>query len=103
MAQAYATPGSRVTMIEAEDGLLPREEPLAGEELRQTLTSRGVDVRTGMRAIPVRRDGLDVKSVGRNLRQFIDNLPSPRGDRQEPAQRQAHRSPPRAKGTRLRP
>ena len=60
MAQAYATLGSRVTVIEAEERLLPREEPFAGEELRQALTGHGVDVRTGVRAMTVRRDGLDV-------------------------------------------
>jgi dihydrolipoamide dehydrogenase len=55
MAQAYATLGARVTVIEAEESLLPQEEPFAGEELRQALTSRGVDVRTGVRAAAVRR------------------------------------------------
>src|SRR5690242_12118822 len=60
MAQAYATLGSRVTVIEAEQRLLPREEPFAGEELRQALTSQGVDVRTGVRAAAVRRDGPQV-------------------------------------------
>ena len=71
MAQAYATLGSRVTVIEAEEGLLPREEPFAGEELRQALTGRGVDVRTGVRAVAVRRDGLDVTvtlSDGRQIK-----------------------------------
>ena len=60
MAQAYATLGSRVTVIEAEQRLLPREEPFAGEELRQALTGRGVDVLTGVRASAVRRDGQEV-------------------------------------------
>jgi pyruvate/2-oxoglutarate dehydrogenase complex dihydrolipoamide dehydrogenase (E3) component len=60
LAQAYATLGSRVTVIEAEQGLLPREEPFAGDELRQALTSLGVDVRTGIRAAAVRRDGPEV-------------------------------------------
>jgi pyruvate/2-oxoglutarate dehydrogenase complex dihydrolipoamide dehydrogenase (E3) component len=60
LAQAYATLGSRVTVIEAEAGLLPREEPFAGEELRQALAGRGVDVRTGVRAAAVRRDGPQV-------------------------------------------
>ena len=60
LAQAYATLGSRVTVIEAEQRLLPREEPFAGEELRQALTSQGVDVRTGVRAAAVRRDGPEV-------------------------------------------
>jgi pyruvate/2-oxoglutarate dehydrogenase complex dihydrolipoamide dehydrogenase (E3) component len=60
LAQAYATLGSRVTVIEAEQRLLPREEPFAGEELRQALTGRGVDVRTGVRPAAVRRDRLEV-------------------------------------------
>jgi pyruvate/2-oxoglutarate dehydrogenase complex dihydrolipoamide dehydrogenase (E3) component len=60
MAQAYATLGSRVIVIEAEQRLLPREEPFAGEELRQALTGQGVDVRTGVRAATVRRDGPQV-------------------------------------------
>ena len=57
MAQAYATLGSLVTVIEAEARLLPREEPFAGREIRQALTERGVDVRAGVRAESVRRDG----------------------------------------------
>jgi pyruvate/2-oxoglutarate dehydrogenase complex dihydrolipoamide dehydrogenase (E3) component len=60
MAQAYATLGAQVTVIEAEQQLLPREEPFAGQELRQALTSQGVDVRTGVRATAVRRDGPQV-------------------------------------------
>src|SRR5499427_4401048 len=60
MAQAYAALGSRVTMIEAETRLLPKEEPFAGVELRQALTGRGVDVRTGVRTVAVRRGGLHV-------------------------------------------
>jgi len=60
IAQAYATLGSQVTVIEAEQRLIPREEPFAGQQLRQALTRRGVDVRTGVRAETVRRDGPDV-------------------------------------------
>jgi dihydrolipoamide dehydrogenase len=60
MAQAYATLGSRVTVIEAEQRLLPREEPFAGEHLRQALAGRGVDVRTGLRATAVCRHGAQV-------------------------------------------
>jgi pyruvate/2-oxoglutarate dehydrogenase complex dihydrolipoamide dehydrogenase (E3) component len=60
MAQAYATLGSRVTVIEAEERLIPREEPFASQQLREALTQRGVDVRTGVRAETVRRDGPDV-------------------------------------------
>jgi pyruvate/2-oxoglutarate dehydrogenase complex dihydrolipoamide dehydrogenase (E3) component len=60
MAQAYASLGSRVTVIEAEQSLLPREEPFAGQEVRRALTGRGVDVRTGVRAVAVDRDGQEV-------------------------------------------
>ena len=60
LAQAYATLGSRVTVIEAEQRLLPREEPFASGELRQALTGQGVDVRTGVRAAAVRRDGPEI-------------------------------------------
>jgi pyruvate/2-oxoglutarate dehydrogenase complex dihydrolipoamide dehydrogenase (E3) component len=60
MAQAYAALGSQVTVIEAQERLIPREEPFAGQQLREALTRRGVDVRTGVRAETVRRDGPDV-------------------------------------------
>jgi pyruvate/2-oxoglutarate dehydrogenase complex dihydrolipoamide dehydrogenase (E3) component len=56
LAQAWASLGSRVTLIEALPGLLPGEEPFAGEQLRQALRERGVDVRTGTEAIRARRD-----------------------------------------------
>jgi pyruvate/2-oxoglutarate dehydrogenase complex dihydrolipoamide dehydrogenase (E3) component len=71
MAQAYATLGSRVTVIEAEERLLPREEPFAGEELRQALASRGVKVQTGVRAAAIHRDGRAVTATlsdGREVR-----------------------------------
>ena len=70
MAQAYATLGSRVTVIEAEQSLLPREEPFAGQELRQALTGRGVDVRTGVFAVAVHRDGRDVTVILSDGRQI---------------------------------
>jgi len=56
MAQAWRSLGSRVTLIEALDRLLPGEEPFAGEELAESLTERGIDVRTGVRATQVAPD-----------------------------------------------
>ena len=47
MAQAWSSLGSKVTVIEAMDQLLPREEPFAGEQLREALEERGVEVRVG--------------------------------------------------------
>ena len=40
MAQAYATLGAQVTVVEAADRLLPREEPFAGEQLREAFAER---------------------------------------------------------------
>lgn len=57
MAQAWSSLGSRVTVIEAMDRLLPREEPFAGEQLRQALGERGIDVRVATRATAVSHDG----------------------------------------------
>jgi dihydrolipoamide dehydrogenase len=57
LAQAWATLGSRVTLIEALPGLLPSEEPFAGEQLGQSLRDRGIDVRTGTKAANAQRDG----------------------------------------------
>lgn len=57
MAQAWAALGSRVIVIEAEPQLLPREEPYVGEELKDALESRGIDIRVGSRATEVARDG----------------------------------------------
>ncbi|MFZ1154731.1 MAG: NAD(P)/FAD-dependent oxidoreductase [Solirubrobacteraceae bacterium] len=56
MAQAYSSLGSKVSLIEAEDRLLPGEEPFAGEELSDALLERGVEVHFGVRAKAVHRD-----------------------------------------------
>jgi pyruvate/2-oxoglutarate dehydrogenase complex dihydrolipoamide dehydrogenase (E3) component len=51
LAQAWATLGTRVALIEGADRLLPREEPFAGEEVEAALRERfGVDVRTEVKA-----------------------------------------------------
>ena len=56
MAQAWHSLGSQVTLIEAVDRLIGREEPYASEELRESLTERGVDVRLGSKATRVSRE-----------------------------------------------
>jgi pyruvate/2-oxoglutarate dehydrogenase complex dihydrolipoamide dehydrogenase (E3) component len=53
LAQAWQTLGSDVTLIEADDRLLPSEEPFAGEQVTESLRVRGVDVRTGEKASAV--------------------------------------------------
>ncbi|MBS1885711.1 MAG: NAD(P)/FAD-dependent oxidoreductase [Actinobacteria bacterium] len=57
MAQAWSSLGTQVTVIEAMDGLLPREEPFAGEELRAALEEHDIEVRVGARAAVVGRAG----------------------------------------------
>ncbi|MEM8707354.1 MAG: FAD-dependent oxidoreductase, partial [Actinomycetota bacterium] len=47
MAEAFSGLGSRVTLVEGADRLLPREEPEASAVVRTALTRRGVDVVTG--------------------------------------------------------
>jgi pyruvate/2-oxoglutarate dehydrogenase complex dihydrolipoamide dehydrogenase (E3) component len=56
MAQAYSSLGAKVTLIEAEERLLPREEPFASEELRDALLERGVEIHLGAKAKAVQRD-----------------------------------------------
>lgn len=56
MAQAFSRLGAReVTIIEALDRLVAREEPFAGEQLREALTAEGIDVRLCARAEAVTR------------------------------------------------
>ena len=51
LAQAWSTLGTRVTLIEGADRLLPREEPFAGEEVAASLRDAyGIDVRTSVLA-----------------------------------------------------
>jgi dihydrolipoamide dehydrogenase len=63
LAQAWASLGSRVTLLEGARQLLSREEPFAGEEVGEALREKhGVDVRTGAKAVRVSRNG-DVVTV----------------------------------------
>jgi pyruvate/2-oxoglutarate dehydrogenase complex dihydrolipoamide dehydrogenase (E3) component len=63
LAQAWASLGARVTLIEEDERLLSREEPFAGEEVAKALReNHGVDVRTGALAESVNREG-DVVTV----------------------------------------
>jgi pyruvate/2-oxoglutarate dehydrogenase complex dihydrolipoamide dehydrogenase (E3) component len=57
LGQVFARFGSRVSIVEAVDRLLPLEEPEAGALLQRVLEGDGVDVRVGVRAERVVRDG----------------------------------------------
>jgi pyruvate/2-oxoglutarate dehydrogenase complex dihydrolipoamide dehydrogenase (E3) component len=58
MAQAYASFGSRVSLVEGGDRLLAREEPFASEDVRAALEENGVEIHLEVRASAVRaQDG----------------------------------------------
>ena len=56
LAQAYASLGARVTIVEALDRLISREEEPASELVRESLQDRGVEVVLGAKATAVQRD-----------------------------------------------
>ena|SRR5215217_1127441 len=60
MAQAYASLGSEVTLIERGDRLIAKEEPFASDHVEQSLRERGVDIRLGVSATAVRAEGGEV-------------------------------------------
>jgi pyruvate/2-oxoglutarate dehydrogenase complex dihydrolipoamide dehydrogenase (E3) component len=61
LARAWSTLGSQVTVIEAVDRLIAREEEFASEQVEESLRERGVDVRTGVKAVAVRAHEGDVE------------------------------------------
>jgi dihydrolipoamide dehydrogenase len=61
LAQAWASLGTKVTLIDAGPHLLGRDEPFAGEEVAAALRGRfGVDVRVGAEVDAVRAGGARV-------------------------------------------
>jgi pyruvate/2-oxoglutarate dehydrogenase complex dihydrolipoamide dehydrogenase (E3) component len=50
LAQAYATLGSSVALVEAEDRLVPNLEPFAGDEIAAGLEESGVELKLGLKA-----------------------------------------------------
>ncbi len=57
LAQAFARLGSRVTVVEHGERLLPREDADVADELRRVLEGEGIRVLTGHTARKVRREG----------------------------------------------
>jgi dihydrolipoamide dehydrogenase len=55
LAQAFATLGSRVTLVEVGPRILPREEPFAADEVRDGLAATGVTVHEGVEVTQARR------------------------------------------------
>jgi pyruvate/2-oxoglutarate dehydrogenase complex dihydrolipoamide dehydrogenase (E3) component len=56
MAQAYATLGAKVTIVEALERLVAGEEEFASAQVRESLVELGVEVVLGVKATAVRRD-----------------------------------------------
>ena len=55
LAQAWASLGATVTLVEARPALLPDEESFAGEELAEALDNAGVHLRVGAQATEATR------------------------------------------------
>src|SRR5262249_40555188 len=55
LGQAWATLGSKVTIVEGSPRVLAREEDFASELVHASLVERGIDVRLGVRATAVDR------------------------------------------------
>ncbi len=60
MAQAWSSLGSKVTLIEAAERLIAREESFASELVANALTATGVDVRLATKASAVRAQNGEV-------------------------------------------
>lgn len=60
MATAWQALGSRVTLLQRGERLLPRSEPQAGEAVADALRELGVDVRFGADVTAARREGTEV-------------------------------------------
>jgi len=58
LAQAWASLGTRVTLVEGQSRLISKEEPFACEQVGSALREMGVDLRTGTRAVSVSRNGV---------------------------------------------
>jgi pyruvate/2-oxoglutarate dehydrogenase complex dihydrolipoamide dehydrogenase (E3) component len=57
MAQAFATLGSKVTLVEGGDRILAREEAFAAQQVHESLEGRGVEIILDAKATAVRRNG----------------------------------------------
>ena len=86
LAQVFARFGVQVTVVEAAEHLLPSEEPEAGDLLRSVLEAEGVQVRLGVGAGRVDRDGDGIAvTVGAGPVLRADRLLVATGRRADPA------------------
>lgn len=71
LAQAYASLGARVTIVEAQERLIAREEDFASELVRESLQAGGVEVVLGAQGTAVRRE--EQASGGRQVSLELDD------------------------------
>jgi pyruvate/2-oxoglutarate dehydrogenase complex dihydrolipoamide dehydrogenase (E3) component len=57
LSQAFERLGSRVTLIQGPDRILPKEDPEVSAEVANALKSEGIDIITNVRLIGARRNG----------------------------------------------
>lgn len=77
MAQAFAQLGSEVFLVEAEHGILPREDPDAAETVQRTITRDGVKLLCCGKDLKLTGDGgirLTVQSHGQGYDEPVDQL-----------------------------
>lgn len=63
IGQAFHAFGTRVTVVETQEHLLPMEEPENGDAMKEAFEAQGIDVRLGTSADAVNRvdDGIEVR------------------------------------------
>ncbi len=74
MAQAWSALGSAVTLVHRGERLIEREEPFASEQVADGLRRAGVDVRLGVSAVEVSRNGVVCVSLDDGSRLEADEL-----------------------------
>ncbi len=74
LAQAYSRFGVAVTVIEAADRILAPEEPETSELVAAVLAAEGIDLRVGVAATEVRRDGQVEITLGDGSTVVADEL-----------------------------
>ena len=110
MAQCYRRLGcEEVTVIEGAERLLAREEPFAGDEVREAFEAEGITVLTGTRMTAVRREAATAaarswRSSVKGARWSATRSWSPSGGAPHRGPRPRHHRPrPRRAGRRRRP
>ncbi len=74
LAQAFSRFGTKVTVVEAADRVLPPEEPESSALVASVLRSEGITIMTGQAAVAVERDGQVTTELADGSRVTTDEL-----------------------------